>query len=130
MIEFSGQILLPWNAMQERALTHGKGHLIGRFTLTGSRKPFPPTSGYLMTLRAAHSTRLRLFFNCALMPDEQSCNLRPAEDDCTPKVYERTYHSCKNTATRCSHSILCSLVPPLLRSPFILTILPFSASLG
>ena len=57
-----------------------------------------------MTLRAAHPTCLimvalakvgyQLFFKCDLMPDEKSCNPLPAEDDCTPKVYERTYHSC------------------------------------
>ena len=47
----------------------------------------------------------KLFFKCDLMPDVQSCNPLPAENECTPRVYERAYHSCK-------YSILCSLFLP------------------
>ena len=75
-------------------------------TLTGSRKLFSPTSVYLMTLRAGQLQsphgflrvalpRLQLFTKGNLMLDKQSCNSILAEDDSTPRVYERTYHSCK-----------------------------------
>ena len=75
-------------------------------TLTGSRKLFSPTSVYMMTLRAGQLTsphgflrlalpRLQLFTKGNLMLDKKSCDSLLAEDDSTPRTYERAYHSCK-----------------------------------
>ena len=61
-----------------------------------------------MTLRAAQATT-KVFYECDLMPDQQSGNSLLGEDNCTPRVYERTYHSCKYI--HLASNLLLSFVP-------------------